>query len=265
MTSAFYKYFYLAAKIKLFLLWSSYAAVAVVPHELTDTKLRTLYGSDMNKVIVAELGNLGMNVRPKLNPLRRFPICSENLKILPTFGSWKTARIICDGKENWKTNVRTNLLEIQKNAVSSMNTKPSLPAKISERNIVKVVILATDLKSGQIISASDLQLSETEKFVSQSYFTNISEVVGRKLKSGIKTGKILQDRHLTPNWTIIKEQPIIIEAKNASFSVYADGIALSNGYLGDMIKVRNTGSGNEFYAWVASKKKVHPIANINQD
>ena len=47
--------------------------------------------------------------------------------------------------------------------------------------------------------------------------------------------------------------------------MYADGIALGNGFLGDLIKVRNIGSGIEFYAWVASRKKVYPATNISKD
>ncbi len=255
----------ITVKAGFFLLLSSYFALAIAPHELSNTKLRIIDGLDLSNLITTKLGNLGMIVTPKLNPLRKFPLCSKNLKILPAFGSWKTAKIICSGKENWKTSVRTNLQEAEHEIIPLNEKKLSLGPVVSKEKLVKVVMLKTDLKSGQIISASDIELADTEKFVSQSYFTSATQVLGRKLKSSVKMGWILKDRHLVPNWAILKDQPIIIEAKNTSFSVYADGIALSNGYIGDVIKVRNTGSGHEFYAWVASKKKVNPLANINQD
>ena len=122
-----------------------------------------------------------------------------------------------------------------------------------------------NLKAGQIISELDVKLLEVEKFLSGSYFTDISKVLGRKLKVSTKKHKILKERSLLPNWTLTKDQPIIIEAKNTSFSVYADGIALSNGFLGDLIKVRNTSSGLVIDAIVVSQKKVHPITNIDNN
>ena len=184
--------------------------------------------------------------------------------MIPVFGGWKTVRIICDDVEGWKTNIRTNLVETRK--AEKLNIEGSVENKSNpEKPMLKVVKLTKNLTSGQIISEFDVEMVETGKYISASYFTDISKVIGRKLKSNVKMGSILKSRNLITDWIIVKEQPITIEAKNSSFSVYADGIALGNGFLGDLIKVRNIGSGIEFYAWVASRKKVYPATNISKD
>lgn len=246
-------------------LYSSCPLFSEVSHSLEKTNLRALKGSELIIKINSKMHSLGMSAQPKTNNLRKYPFCSDNLKISPIFGSWKTVQISCEAKEDWETNIRTNLIEVENETkLDDISYMTNIKKKILKPSIM-VVVASTDLKFGETIHEDDVSLVETKKFFSESYFTSITNVIGRKLKTSIKEGKILKDRNLLPDWVVVKEQPIIIEAKNTGFSVYADGIALSNGYLGDLIKVRNTGSGLEFLAWVASGKKVHPLANINNE
>ena len=84
---------------------------------------------------------MGMDVSPKLNPLRKFPICSKNLKISPAFGSWKTAKIHCNGKEDWKITVRTNLLNPKQDTVSINENTSFSDLNQSKKQLVKVVML----------------------------------------------------------------------------------------------------------------------------
>jgi len=239
-------------------------AFAGTPQMLKGTNLRAIEGSELVTLITDKMKKMEMVANPKINPLRKFPVCLSDLKMISVFGSWKTVRIICDDVEGWKTNIRTNLVETRK--VERHSFQESVENKSNpERSMTKVVRLTKNLSSGQIISEFDVELIETGKYISANYFTDMSKVIGRKLKSNVKMGSILKSRNLVTDWTIVKEQPITIEAKNSSFSVYADGIALGNGFLGDLIKVRNIGSGVEFYAWVASRKKVYPATNISKD
>ena len=239
-------------------------AFADTPQMLKGTNLRAIEGSELVTLISDKMKKMEMVASPKINPLRKFPVCLSDLKMIPVFGGWKTVRIICDDVDGWKTNIRTNLVETRK--AEKRNIEGSVENKSNpEKPMLKVVMLTKNLTSGQIISEFDVEMVETGKYISASYFTDISKVIGRKLKSNVKMGSILKSRNLITDWTIVKEQPITIEAKNSSFSVYADGIALGNGFLGDLIKVRNIGSGIEFYAWVASRKKVYPATNISKD
>ncbi len=233
-------------------------------YNLDQTSAVALLGSELIELIKRKMGSMNMATNPSTNTFREFPPCSSDLKMLPIFGGWKTVKILCDGEVKWDTNVRTNLVQVS-DTFTKVDEKVSKTSGKSKLPKIKVVVLQNDLKAGQIISELDVKLLEVEKFLSGSYFTDISKVLGRKLKVSTKKHKILKERSLLPNWTLTKDQPIIIEAKNTSFSVYADGIALSNGFLGDLIKVRNTSSGLVIDAIVVSQKKVHPITNIDNN
>ena len=180
-------------------------ATAKVTLTLDGTKLRGLNGSELVSVITKTMGDLDIVVNPKLNPLREFPYCSSDLKMIPVFGSWKTVRVICEGKEVWDTNVRTNLIDIE-DSDHAHQGGPFSGLSGQDKKKSMVVKLKKDLESGQKISASDVELVGTDKFVSKSYITDISKVIGRKLKLSMKMGKMIKDRNLVPDWAISKQQ-----------------------------------------------------------
>ena len=75
---------------------------ASTPHLLQGTNLRVIEGSELVTLITDKMKKMEMIVSPKINPLRKFPVCLSDLKMISVFGSWKTVRIICDDEEGWK-------------------------------------------------------------------------------------------------------------------------------------------------------------------
>ena len=115
-------------------------AFAGTPQMLKGTNLRAIEGSELVTLITDKMKKMEMVASPKINPLRKFPVCLSDLKMVPVFGGWKTVRIFCDDVEGWKTNIRTNLVETRKakrrNIEGSVENKSDI-----EKPMLKVVKL----------------------------------------------------------------------------------------------------------------------------
>ena len=97
-------------------------------------------------------------------------------------------------------------------------------------------------EKGDIISKEGLEIKyEVKK--SDNFFTNIDQLIGRKLKQNLKKGLIIKPRHLFQQFDTSQGDQIIIMSKIGSTVVSSSGITIDSGNIGDMIEVKNTRSG----------------------
>ena len=73
---------------------------------------------------------------------------------------------------------------------------------------------------------------------------------------------MLLSRHLVPNWTIQAEQQVDIENTVSGINVTTVGIALENGHVGDIIKVKNLISDTVIEGFVINRKKIKINAKV---
>lgn len=120
-----------------------------------------------------------------------------------------------------------------------------------------VVTLRNNLIKGAVIKAEDLQLSPMDiSQLKQGYFSDPAQVIGQVTKQNLNQGSTLLPGSLQNDVLIHKGQQVSIEAINDNFKVSMTGIALSNGTINDLVKVKNLSSNKVIEAQVISRSEV---------
>jgi flagellar basal body P-ring formation protein FlgA len=128
---------------------------------------------------------------------------------------------------------------------------------------VKVIVLKTvlltkqALKKGTRLQFGDLYQSEMDaQKLKQGYFTDPKELVGLVCAKNIAPDTPLNPYNVELAKIVSKGQKINIIATNGSLNISMAGIALSDGVLGDVIKVKNVTSKKIIEAQISGKQKV---------
>lgn len=130
-----------------------------------------------------------------------------------------------------------------------------VPIKI---NLQKPVLVAKHrLQKGAVISENDVEQSKIDiNLLKYGHFSEMSEVVGQVCRQAIEEGTALSPSNLTTPLLIRKGEQVSILAGNESFSVTMQGIAMANGSLGDIIKIKNRSSKKLIEAQVSGERQV---------
>lgn len=172
----------------------------------------------------------------KLDTRLTLPVCPQDLAVAPlaerTTGR-TTVRISC-ASPSW------NLL---------------VPVII--RTFLPVVVSNAPIERNEAVTPAALSVVEREiKPTLTGFFTDPAQVKGRLAKRPIPADQILTASMLKSPDVVGKGQTVIIEAASGSFAVRSAGTALTNGGLGDTIKVRNEQSGRIVEGVVVSEGKI---------
>ncbi|MCP3673728.1 MAG: flagellar basal body P-ring formation protein FlgA [Gammaproteobacteria bacterium] len=113
-----------------------------------------------------------------------------------------------------------------------------IPVKISI--FQKVFVALNKMPRGQIVSESDITLSEIDisQIRGHSYI-NKDDIIGTKLKSTLKANQVIDSSSIC---LICKGDTVSITANSTSISVSMSGVALNDGSKGDKIRVQNNSS-----------------------
>ena len=99
-----------------------------------------------------------------------------------------------------------------------------------------------------ILKAGEEQKNQT------SFYSNLKELVGRKLKKNLKMGQILHPRHLFEKFDVNNGDIISIVSNVGNASVIVSGEAQDSGNLNDLIKVKNLESGKIVKGYIKKNK-----------
>lgn len=120
-----------------------------------------------------------------------------------------------------------------------------------------VLVATKNLGRGHIIKDEDICLEERElSTISGSPAMDSNIVIGKMLKSAIKAGDVITVNMLSIPPAIRKSENVIITAKVGSVEAEVNGIALSDGMVGEVISVQNSLSGKRFNAVIIENGKV---------
>ena len=224
-----------------------------------ETPSERINGAQIRVVIQAELAEYGLLVEPSIKPDRLFPSCDGDFVVEKAFGGWKTVRVICRQENAWDIYVRTGY---QSEAPAKADKSPENLEKSDNLDLMQRVIVVRPVSRGDLLTREDLGLQTLSRSGSGG-FTDIDELVGRRAKKSLRTGLVVHDRHLQPDWMVHAKQSVSVVNNTGGIQVTTAGIALENGRLGDLVKVRNLSSNSILHGFVAGTKKILIGTKIN--
>ena len=118
----------------------------------------------------------------------------------------------------------------------------------------QIVKLKRSLEKNDIINLNDIEMVTVEQKYHTSFYSNLKELVGRKLKKNLKMGQILHPRHLFEKFDVNNGDVISIVSNVGNASVIVSGEAQDSGNLNDLIKVKNLESGKIVKGYIKKNK-----------
>ncbi len=120
-----------------------------------------------------------------------------------------------------------------------------------------VLTASTPIAKGEIVTVDHVKLSRVNLAkMNGNALTSSNIIIGLAAKRPIRQGYILTKNQFEPPKLIKRGDGIIIQAVGKSMTVSAPGEALSNGRLGENIRVRNIKSDREVIAKVKNRDTV---------
>ncbi len=159
-----------------------------------------------------------------LDPRLRLPLCDEDLTVSLESPAQPigrvTVKVRCEGSSPWTVFV---------------------PAQV--RIFRQVVIATRPLKRESVLGEADVSLVERDVgLLNQGYLTSLEQALGKKLTRTLQSDQVLAPLHLQQSEVVRKNDQVVISARNSTINVRMPGEALSDGALGEQIKVRNLSS-----------------------
>ncbi len=168
----------------------------------------------------------------QLNSKMQLPSCTDEIEMsLSRQGLSSTSNVVtllCKGQQPWTLYVP---LQIQL--------------------FTNVLAASRMIKPGEIIEKQDVIEKKYDKYLLfDGYFTRLEEVVGQAASRAIPAGGILGRKNIRKTALIKKKQPVELILKHGSIVISMRGIAKTNGFLNDQIKIINPVSRKEVEAVV---------------
>ena len=230
------------------------------------TVAQPITGAEIAAEIHRVLATKGLAADPAIADQRLFPPCPTALAISPRGSAgWATVSVECPAAEGWPINIRTRARPAAPGAMVAAPRARGADGDQTFANATapaQVVILATSLRPGALITPADIELADSTQSLATGLFTDPTKVIGRRMKMPLGQGQALRSRHLDIDWTVQEGSSVLIVNRTAGIEILTAGHVLENGQTGDMIEVKNAASGQTISAVVMSKEKVRPIANI---
>ncbi|WP_279145468.1 flagellar basal body P-ring formation chaperone FlgA [Photobacterium carnosum] len=150
----------------------------------------------------------------------RFPTCSSPLVATTpgkqTLSGNVTVLVRCNS-EDWQLYV-------------PVNVQQTLPQ----------VIATTHLGRGALLSAANIKVAMIEnRFQRGVSFTDPQQIIGSKVKHTVKAGDVIQANDIC---LVCRNDSVLIRASQTGLAIVTTGKALSDGAIGDEIRVQNSKS-----------------------
>ena len=122
---------------------------------------------------------------------------------------------------------------------------------------VMAPIAARYIKFGDVIQQSDVTTMKVRiDSLNSEYASELNEVVGMQAKTYIAVGKMFKINEVTSPNVIKNNDPVNIIYSSGAINLKTVGIAMGNGAVGDMIKVKNSSSGVVLLGQIVNKNTV---------
>jgi len=195
---------------------AAFAEIRVQSRESIVAAIAALIESDFRQK------NQEFQVEPvKLDSRLRLPLCERPLEAFFLPGQRESGSLSvgvrCEGGHPW-----------------------TLYNKVRVKAYRNVVVLKNAVRQGSVLTEADLDLEKRDLAeLRGNYFTAFEQAVGRSLKRTLPAGAVLSSEGLSVPKMIQRGQKVIIQAESENFAVKMSGQALSDGGIGQRIRVRN--------------------------
>lgn len=216
-----------------------------------------LTGQDIADAIQQEAENNGVDVRPIVAPQKIFYPCNSALLVAPKTNSWQTVMVSCDAPYAWRLNFRTELA-VTKAASSPVEPLKSRKAQARSKDY-RYVVLKEPLSKGAILSTETEYGFKDYHYEVRGAYTNIEQLLGRKLKTSVPMDMPVLSRYLTADYVVEKNNVIDIVLTRGGIRISGKAVALSNGQLGEIILVSNLESGVKLKARIKNEREAEII------
>lgn len=123
-----------------------------------------------------------------------------------------------------------------------------------------IVVAREAVPRGNLITAANLMLAERDIGSNRrAAYTDTEAIVGKITRTALSPGQVIRANQLREPQLIQKGNRVAIVASSNGLEVRMVGIALSDGRLGDQIRVRNSSSQRVIQARVAAADRVEVI------
>jgi flagella basal body P-ring formation protein FlgA len=120
-----------------------------------------------------------------------------------------------------------------------------------------IVCASKPLARNQMIYHQDVQLNARNvSKIKDTYYTRIEDVIGKQMQRKVGNGEIIFSSMIEIPPLIYKGDKVTIIAESSALLIKTTGIALSDGYAGEQIRVKNTMSNKVIQAKVVDQHTV---------
>ena len=218
-----------------------------------DEIIRDVIGVEIKEAVNEYLKTYQIQGSPMVRDDKFFFTCADNLEIMATNETFKTIKVSCAYPVERSAYIRTRLMGSSKT--------PNLNNENEDAQAARIV-LAHSVSAGELLTEENLKSVVLPHYNGFGGFFDLTHVLGRKTKTPLREGTVLLSRHLVPNWTIQAEQQVDIENTVSGMMGTTVGIALENGHIGDIIKVKNLNSDTIIEGFVINRKKIKINAKV---
>ena len=206
----------------------------------------TISGLQIEEIIKSWLEKKGKDSKVDILDTIKYPHCdNSDIFITDISGSFKLIKISCLGSNKWSLITRNKIKSKHKRNLASKNSEGT-----------QIITLRKAKSAGSRIKEEDLIIIEKKISKLNHLVIKKRDIVGKKLKKSVSSGKPLYEDNFEKDWLIKKNSPIIIENKIGGITIKEEGMALEDADYMEEIKVKNIKSGKILNGYVENKKKV---------
>ena len=212
---------------------------------LINNQAMAISGQEISQKVSQWLVSEGVNGSPIFSNKTVFKDCNKEIKFKKIYQNYKTIKVKCPDQNGFELLMRVKF---------SKNVKVFRDNQKKEIKKFQIVKLKRSLEKNDIINLNDIEMVTVEQKYQTSFYSNLKELVGRKLKKNLKIGQILYPRHLFEKFDVNNGDIISIVSNVGNASVIVSGEAQDSGNLNDLIKVKNLESGKIVKGYIKKNK-----------
>jgi len=129
-----------------------------------------------------------------------------------------------------------------------------IPVRVDRK--VDAIVAVRDIPKGKVISLGDVRREKLPSSKVVGGVLTLDSVLGKVAKRDIRAGEVVKERDLEPNFVVKRGRPVRIIYEANGIHVELPAIALENGAVGDIIKVRNVSTGKVIVCKVIGENTV---------
>lgn len=133
-----------------------------------------------------------------------------------------------------------------------------------------VPVLVKRLEAGTIIGSSDIDWLSVDEDRAAGVVLDADKLIGRELQRDTDAGQPLREHDVIPPRLVVRGQLVMMKIETPFMTVTAQGRALQDGKLGDVVRVSNTQSNRMIEGTVESAGVVRiattqKLASVNAE